>query len=62
MGTGIGTRGYAAAILSIASASEGDLAPSRTNQSVASDRDLARSTDPDAADFEDSTVRHDPEP
>ena len=45
-----------------ASAGEGDLAPTRTNQSVASDRDVARSTEPDAAGFEDSTVRHDPEP
>ena len=44
------------------SAGEGDLAPTRTNQSVASDRDVARSTEPDAAGFEDSTVRHDPEP
>ena len=45
-----------------ASASESDLAPTRTNQSVASDRDVARSTDPDATGFEDSTVRHHPEP
>jgi hypothetical protein len=45
-----------------ASAGEGDLAPTRTNESVASDRDVARSTVPDAAGFEDSTVRHDPEP
>jgi hypothetical protein len=41
---------------------EGDLAPTRTDHSVASDRDVARSTEPGAAGSEDATVRHDPEP
>jgi hypothetical protein len=41
---------------------EGDLAPTQTEHSVASDRDVARSTEPGAAGSEDATVRHDPEP
>jgi hypothetical protein len=45
-----------------ASAVAGDLAPTRTNQSVASDRNVPPSTEPNAAGPEDSMVRHDPEP
>ncbi len=41
---------------------ERDLAPTRTEQAVASDRDVERSSEPGATGSEDATVRHDPEP
>jgi hypothetical protein len=45
-----------------ASETEGDSAPTRTDHAVASDREVARSTEPGAAGFQDAAVRHDPEP
>ena len=39
---------------------EGDLPPTRTEHSVASDRDVERSPQPGAMSSEDATVRHDP--
>jgi hypothetical protein len=41
---------------------EGDLPPTRTEHSVASDRDVERSPEPGAAGSEDATVRPNPEP
>jgi hypothetical protein len=41
---------------------EGGVAPPRTDHSVASDRDVRRSTEPGGEGFEDAPVRHDPEP